>query len=365
MGDLFEATGALAGSYRQISWAATPLGAESSWSLALRAAVRLIGQSRAAMTLIWGPQHVLLYNQAYAEIIADKHPEALGRPTQQVFPEIWADIEPLLQHVHAGHEASWLENSRLPLYRNGKLQERHFTYSYSAITNEHGAIEGVLDVVTETTAEVIANRRLTLLAQLADQLNAAKHPHRVQTVALELLRQANDDLTHVTLEVVETAADEHTRTLTPAQSQNLQIAAQDDHLTVTARLTADHGLAHGLLTGHIHPQVVDDDAFREFLRLVSAALVQALNRVTAQQVERRNTGQERAMSQALQRSLLTEPAHPDHLQVAVRYQPAAARVFVGGDWHDSFLLPDGRLTVVDAARNPPPPVPPPAQGPKR
>jgi serine phosphatase RsbU (regulator of sigma subunit) len=32
--------------------------------------------------------------------------------------------------------------------------------------------------------------------------------------------------------------------------------------------------------------------------------------------------------------------------VAVRYQPAAEQAQVGGDWYDSFLLPDGSLTVV-------------------
>ena len=37
---------------------------------------------------------------------------------------------------------------------------------------------------------------------------------------------------------------------------------------------------------------------------------------------------------------------PEHLQVAVRYQPAAEGAKIGGDWYDSFRLPDGRITVV-------------------
>ena len=52
------------------------------------------------------------------------------------------------------------------------------------------------------------------------------------------------------------------------------------------------------------------------------------------------------MAEALQRSLLTEPSEPDHLEVAVRYLPAASQAQVGGDWYDAFLLGDGRTALV-------------------
>ncbi len=41
----------------------------------------------------------------------------------------------------------------------------------------------------------------------------------------------------------------------------------------------------------------------------------------------------------LQRSILTPPVQPDHVQVAVRYRPAARAARVGGDWYDAFLTP--------------------------
>jgi PAS domain S-box-containing protein len=50
---------------------------------------------------------------------------------------------------------------------------------------------------------------------------------------------------------------------------------------------------------------------------------------------------ERALSDRLQESLLTPPPEPDHLQIAVRYRPAAHEAQVGGDWYDAFLQPDG------------------------
>jgi hypothetical protein len=48
----------------------------------------------------------------------------------------------------------------------------------------------------------------------------------------------------------------------------------------------------------------------------------------------------------LQRSLLTAPPEPDHVQIVVRYETAAETAQVGGDWYDAFLQPDGATVVV-------------------
>jgi PAS domain S-box-containing protein len=56
--------------------------------------------------------------------------------------------------------------------------------------------------------------------------------------------------------------------------------------------------------------------------------------------------QQRELAEGLQRSLLTEPVEPDHLQVVVRYAPAAETAQVGGDWYDAFLQVNGAMTMV-------------------
>lgn len=56
--------------------------------------------------------------------------------------------------------------------------------------------------------------------------------------------------------------------------------------------------------------------------------------------------QQRALAEGLQRSLLTAPAQPDHVQVAVRYVPAAEAAQVGGDWYDAFLQRSGETVLV-------------------
>jgi phosphoserine phosphatase RsbU/P len=52
------------------------------------------------------------------------------------------------------------------------------------------------------------------------------------------------------------------------------------------------------------------------------------------------------VAETLQLSLLSPPPQPDHLQIAVRYRPAASYQQVGGDWYDAFHQPDGATLLV-------------------
>ncbi|GAA2479996.1 hypothetical protein GCM10010406_15270 [Streptomyces thermolineatus] len=52
------------------------------------------------------------------------------------------------------------------------------------------------------------------------------------------------------------------------------------------------------------------------------------------------------IAERLQRSLLPELPHVDHLQLAARYTPARSTAEVGGDWYDSFVLPDGTTSMI-------------------
>jgi serine phosphatase RsbU (regulator of sigma subunit) len=78
----------------------------------------------------------------------------------------------------------------------------------------------------------------------------------------------------------------------------------------------------------------------------AAQIAQALDRLETRTSERSALTALAGTVEALQRSLLSEPPEPDHLQVSVRYLPAARQAQVGGDWYDSFVLADGRTALV-------------------
>jgi hypothetical protein len=324
--DLFDAAGPLLPAYRGVDWAATPLGPVGSWSPTLRAAVGTTLGSRNPVTLLWGPEFVLVYNHAYAGMIGDKHPDALGRPAAAVFPEIWDEIGPMLESVYAGRGATWVEDMKLLMDRHGYRGEGYFTFSYSALHGPDGAVEGIIDIATETTGHVLALRRLELLHELHDRIAGSDDVAELLDRALPVLRAHPEDLPGVRIVLGE-----------PAGPAGVRIEGR----TARVRLGADAHLVTGL-----PEHLPADDGYVRFLRLTGAALTQVLHRIRIRQDERRTVVLERQLSEALQASLLTDPVQPEHLQVAVRYQPAAAGAHIGGDWYDTFLLPGGRLTVV-------------------
>ena len=54
----------------------------------------------------------------------------------------------------------------------------------------------------------------------------------------------------------------------------------------------------------------------------------------------------RHIAENLQRSLLPELPRVGHLEIAARYAPSSATAQVGGDWYDSFILPNGQPALV-------------------
>src|SRR5687767_3129217 len=104
--DFLEGGGEAGTLLKACNWSASPLGHPDCWPMGLRSAVSLMLRSKLPMFVLWGPQRILLYNDAYAPILGGKHPEALGRAFFEVWPEVRADIEPIIDGAFAG-EASF------------------------------------------------------------------------------------------------------------------------------------------------------------------------------------------------------------------------------------------------------------------
>ncbi len=169
---------------REFNWAATPLGPVAKWPQSLKTAVGISLSSRYPMVIWWGPDLVLLYNDAWVPILGpDKHP-AVGLPGIQVWPEVWHIIGMQLQSVLDTGQATFSDGQLLPRMRRGHLEEAYFTYSYSAIRNESGSVGGVFTAVTETTQQVLNDRRLRTLRTLGEKTAlAATHNVASQNMA--------------------------------------------------------------------------------------------------------------------------------------------------------------------------------------
>ena len=162
--------GALGQLVREFDWTKTPLGAIEEWPQSLKTVVRTLLTSRFAMWMSWGPELTFLYNDDYARMtLGKKHPWALGKPSHEVWEEIWDDIGPRIQRVLETGEATWDEALLLFLERSGYREETYHTFSYSPLSGDDGTVAGHLCVVTEETDRVIGERRLKTLRSLAGE----------------------------------------------------------------------------------------------------------------------------------------------------------------------------------------------------
>ncbi|MBK6263910.1 PAS domain S-box protein [Marivirga sp. S37H4] len=147
---------------RRFNWSGTSLGPPGQWPQSLRLTLSIILSSKFPMLLWWGDDLVQFYNDAYRESLGDngKHPKALGQKAKDCWPETWHIIYPLINKGLTRAEATWGEDQLIPIYRNGKIEDVYWTYSYSPVFGETGNVEGVLMVCTETTKKVLSRKLL-------------------------------------------------------------------------------------------------------------------------------------------------------------------------------------------------------------
>ncbi|WP_408096585.1 ATP-binding protein [Peredibacter sp. HCB2-198] len=134
-------------------WSKTSLGDSEHWPQSLVTTISMMVENKFAMYLVWGDELIQFYNDRYIEILGSKHPEALGHRSEKTWSEIWSTIHPLFEKAMSG-ESVMFENMPLMVNLNGVMTERFYTFCYSPIRLEDGTVGGVLDTVTDNTAEV-------------------------------------------------------------------------------------------------------------------------------------------------------------------------------------------------------------------
>ncbi|MDP8920817.1 MAG: PAS domain-containing protein [Pseudomonadota bacterium] len=171
---------------RSRDWSTSPLGWPETWPQTLRNAVSLILHSKFPMYVAWGPKLAYLYNDAYAGIIGAKHPAALGRPLSEVWPEMWDQISPAVARNFAG-KATFHENFPTTVSRNGYSEQAYFTFSFSPLWDDDGAVAGMLCVISETSKQVLNDQRLGFLIELGDRLRELSDPVEIALCAAEMM----------------------------------------------------------------------------------------------------------------------------------------------------------------------------------
>jgi len=184
---------------RSHDWLGTPLGAPDQWPQSLKTSVGIMLTSRQPIWIGWGKELTYLYNDAYQSIIGGKHPWALGRPTAEVWSEIWPDIGPMLATAMGGVEGTYVEEQLLVMERNGYPEETYYTFSYSPIPNDDGSPGGIICANSDDTQRVIGERQLALLRELAAETVDARTWRQACQRSIKALATNARDLTFAAL----------------------------------------------------------------------------------------------------------------------------------------------------------------------
>jgi serine phosphatase RsbU (regulator of sigma subunit) len=376
-------------------WGTTALGPQVGWSPTLSTVVGFCLNSRFPVLLMWGPELVMIYNDAYAPLLGDRHPSALGSRAAEVWSDIWDDIGGMTAEVFAGR-ATYSEDLPLVMSRHGYEEETYFTFSFSPVLEPGGHVAGLVDTVVETTKRVLATRRLGILQKLGS-LPRSVHGSTPEAVAaaLRVLAEARADcpfglvyLTDADGRDARLVADhgvgvdaEVSTGVIPVQVRQAIVTGEavtvtgladllpglsmagaspvgeaDVHTAVVQPLTlAGQSAPIGALVLGTSPHLPLDDEYRVFLSLAAGQVAAAVADAQAVEDERRWAAERSELDRSraqfftdvavtLQRAVLGPTTLPAGF--AVHYEPATGTLEVGGDWYDVVDLPDGRYGVV-------------------
>ncbi len=315
----------------EYDWASTPLGPIESWPQSLKTSVNLILNSQHPMWIGWGPEVTFLYNDAYVQVLSlAKHPQALGMPASEVWAEIWDICGPLAEKVFQKGEASFVDEVRLFMNRGDRLEETYYSFSYSPIRDESGAIAGLFCPSTEVTHKVINARRLATLSELAAVAALNKTTKEACSGVAETLKKNPDDVPFAVLYLVDESKQEARLrpecVLTEAKIERFpevvrldsdrdtlwpvaEVANQSESKIVQVDLVEDlplgaaqQRLSHaivlpvtsrgavrplGVLIAGVNPTRLLDTEYRAFFELLASQIATAIQNVRAIEEERR------------------------------------------------------------------------------
>ncbi|HUO36410.1 MAG TPA: PAS domain-containing protein, partial [Mycobacterium sp.] len=209
-----ELGGEMGRRFAQFDWAAHPLGPPRDWPVELRTTVAVALTTRFPIVLWLGAKDLfLVYNDAYIPMLRDKHPAALGRPGRQVWWDIWDSIGPMLTGVLETGTATWSDDLMLTFVN----EQRYFTFSYSPLIGNDGAVQGIFCAVSETTERVLGQRRLQALNAAATAVMDCHTIADAVAAAIDACAAQPADLPFVAVYVDDPAAGDITlRGATPA-----------------------------------------------------------------------------------------------------------------------------------------------------
>ncbi|WP_339878071.1 PAS domain-containing protein [uncultured Algoriphagus sp.] len=150
----------------EINWIDNPLGSTENWDANLKAMLSMVLANPMAMSIVWGKELILLYNDSYAGIWGDDfHPRAYGSSALNFFGKSREKWVTVFSSVFKGEAITFSDS-----VRKSPETEQFFDFTFSPLRDSKGVIQGILITAVETTERKIIEEKLQ---ENTDQLHFA------------------------------------------------------------------------------------------------------------------------------------------------------------------------------------------------
>ena len=317
---------------RNVDWASTSLGRYEQWPERLKGYAAMVMEMPVPAVIFWGPTQIQIYNDGYSVIMGPRHPRYFGATYAECWPETYLVIYPWMQRVLQG-EAVSVERTLFTLTRHGFTEEAYFTFTFSPLRDDSGAIAGILQPVLEVTHEVLAGRRGKTLQLLEESPTVES--------AVRALACNDEDIALASLHVVgDDGALEPRVAIGIAEPVSIEMRDQAAVVDACDVLAGEHVgtwgeptrsvyvmplRTHGVLAVGLSPRLRFDDAYRAFLDAIGRELSTQLEAASVQ--AERGELQARADAAAAQAEIDRR-----HLHSVFENAPVAITMLSGPDY---------------------------------
>ncbi|XPS97331.1 hypothetical protein M3J09_006565 [Ascochyta lentis] len=178
---------------RQYDWASSPCGPIEFWPAELRYACEFALATSDPTSVIWGDECTLLYNQAYAVVIGEKHPRAMGRPFKENF-EQWRVYYNVFDAIKQTGQSVQHGKLQRMLVRDGFPEEVFLNLDMAPILAADGSVAGICTHIHEITHQVVSERRTQVLTKINKAMATAHGLHELCAAAIGVLDGAKSDV---------------------------------------------------------------------------------------------------------------------------------------------------------------------------
>ena len=167
-------------------WGETPFGPSSGWPSALATVAQFLMASDIPMTLYWGSERRILFNDAAVPGFGPVAP-AQGDPGEVVWGDWWPRIAAQFAAVETSGRSITLLDEAFTATDGPRIREVYWNLTFWPIADQDGKIAGILCAARDTTDEVFAKRLDRLLVELDEFLGHAASFEEATDFALRLI----------------------------------------------------------------------------------------------------------------------------------------------------------------------------------